>query len=68
MLLLLLQALLDEVAVLHQLADERIDLLEGERRLRAPLQVPAYKTIFVNFQFQRCPAGFFDSGQAELLR
>src|SRR5579885_1095649 len=68
LLLLLLQALLDEVAVLHQLADERIDLLEGERGLRAPLQVAAHEAIFVNLQFQGRRASFFDGGQAELLR
>ena len=67
LLLLLLQALLDEIAVLHQLADERIDLLEGEGRLGAPFQVAAYEAIFVHLQFQGRRASLFDGGQAELL-
>ncbi len=57
---LILQALLDEIAVVCQLANEKIDLLQGKGRLRASLQIAAAEAVFVNPQFERRCASFFD--------
>ena len=38
-------ALLDQVAILGQFTDERIDLAQRQRRLRAALQIAAHEAI-----------------------
>jgi len=45
--------LLDQVAILAQFADERIDLPQSERSLWIALQIAAYEAILGDAQFQR---------------
>ena len=48
----LLRAGLNEIAVQRELADERIDLAQLQRQLRAMFQVAAYEVIFTRACFQ----------------
>src|SRR6266702_3442711 len=63
----LLSSVVDEVAVLHQLADQGIDLLQTEWGLRAAFQIAADETVFLHSHFQRSSAGFIDRRGAVLL-
>ena len=60
-------ALLDQVAILGQFADERIDLSQTEWRLRAALQIAAHEAILGNAEILRRCAGIFASRAAILL-
>src|ERR1039458_1242750 len=63
----LLGFVVDEVAVLHQLADQGIDLLQTEWGLGAAFQIAADKAIFLDSHFQRSGAGLIDRRGAVLL-
>src|SRR6202140_2169917 len=63
----LLGSVVDEVAVLHQFADQRIDLLQTEWGLRAAFQIAADEAVFLNSHVQRSGAGFIDRHGAVLL-
>src|SRR6266567_9395734 len=52
-----LDALLDQVAILDQFTDERIDLAQGKRDLWAALQKTAHEAVLGHTQFQRLRAG-----------
>src|ERR1019366_3401427 len=62
-----LESLLDQVAILGQFADERIDLPQGQRGLLAALQITPHELILAHAQFQRCFAGLVASRTAVLL-
>jgi hypothetical protein len=59
-------ALLDEVAILSQFADQWIDLPQTERGLRTALQIAAHEAIFGNAQLQRRRASTV-AGRAAIL-
>jgi hypothetical protein len=61
-------ALLDQVAILGQFADQWIDLPQAERCLRPALQIAAYEAILGNAQLQRRCTGIVASHAAILLR
>jgi hypothetical protein len=67
LLFLLLHTLLNEFAVVHQFADQGIDLLQAQWSLRMSFQIAAHEAIFVHLQFEGGGAGFLDGGQSELL-
>jgi hypothetical protein len=50
----------DEIAVLGEFADERVDLPQGERRAWYALQVAAHEPIGGLAEVARCGAGFVD--------
>jgi hypothetical protein len=50
-------ALLDQIAILGQIADEWIDLPQSERSLRTALQIAAHEAILGDVQFQRRRTG-----------
>ena len=52
-----MDALLDQVAILSQLTDERIDLPQREWCLRTALQIAAYKAILGDALLQRRRTG-----------
>ena len=58
---------MDQIAVLHQFADEGIDLVQGEWQLRAALEVAAHKVILVDAHFQRRGTGIINHYRSELL-
>ena len=60
-------ALLDEVAILGQFADQWIDLPQRERSLRSALQIAAHEAILGDAQFQRRRTGIVASCAAILL-
>src|SRR5579863_1811215 len=60
-------ALLNQVAILGQLADERIDLAQSQWRLRAAFEIPANETVLGHSQFQGRGTGFLRGGTAILL-
>jgi hypothetical protein len=62
---LLLNFDVDEVAILSQFADERIDL--AKRELWTTFQVSADKTVFIDAQFESGRARILDRGNAELF-
>ena len=57
----------DEVAVLGQLADQRIDLVQAQRQLRVALQVAAHEAVLIGAHFERGGAGIVDAGNAVFL-
>jgi hypothetical protein len=57
---------LDQVAILRQLADERIDLLQAQRGLWLAFQITTYEAILGNTQFQRSRTGVV-AGRAAVL-
>src|SRR5665647_2261911 len=57
----------DEVAVLGQLADQRIDLVQAQRKLRLALQVAAHEAVLMGAHFERRGAGIVDAGNAVFL-
>jgi hypothetical protein len=58
---------INKVAVLHQLANQGIHLLQTEWGLRVALQIAADKAVFLHSHLQRSGAGFIDRGCAVLL-
>jgi hypothetical protein len=60
-------ALLDQVAILGQLADERIDLAQSQWRLRAAFEIPAHEAVLGHSQFQGRGAGFLRRAQPYFL-
>jgi hypothetical protein len=60
-------ALLDQVAILAQFADKRIDLPQTERSLRAAFQITAHETILGDAQVQCRRASVVRSRAAILL-
>src|SRR5208337_3150081 len=60
-------ALLDQVAILAEFADEWIDLSESERSLWTALQIAAYEPVLGDTQFQRRRTGIVRSHAAILL-
>ena len=62
---LLLDFDVDEIAVLVQFTDERIDL--SERQLWPALQITANEAVFVNAKFERSGASILDGVESELL-
>jgi hypothetical protein len=65
--LLLLGSVVDEIAVLDQFADQRIDLLQSQGCLGATFKVAADKPIFLHSHFECGSASVVDSGGTELL-
>ncbi|HET7207770.1 MAG TPA: hypothetical protein VFI95_14430 [Terriglobales bacterium] len=59
--------LVDEIAVLHEFADQGIDLLQTERGLRTAFQIPADETVFLNSHLQRGGAGLVGGGSTVFL-
>jgi hypothetical protein len=62
---LLLDFDIDQIAVLNEFTDERIDLTK--RQLRLALQITADEAVFVDTEFQRGGAGILDGRDTELL-
>src|SRR5271156_1078180 len=60
-------ALLDQVAILAEFADEWIDLSQSERSLRTALQIAAYEPILGDAQLQRRRTGIVGGHSAILL-
>ena len=65
--LYLLGFVIDEVAVLHQFADQGIDLVQAEWGLRTTFQIAADEAVFMHAHFERGGAGFIDCRGAVLL-
>src|ERR1035438_5940204 len=63
----LLGFVVDEVAVLHQLADQGIDLVQTQWSLRAAFQIAADEAIFLHSHVERGGASFIDRRGAVLL-
>jgi hypothetical protein len=55
----------DEIAVLDQFANERVDLPQG--KLWATFEIATNEAEFMHAHFQSNRAGIFDRGGAELL-
>src|SRR5260370_10828685 len=64
---LLLCSLMDQIAVLHQFTDQRIDLVQAERELWLALEVATHKVVLVHAHFQRRRASLIDHCRTELL-
>src|SRR5712691_1689347 len=64
---LLLRSLMDQIAVLHQFPDQRIDLVQAEWELRLPLEVAPHKVVLVHAHFQSRRAGLISHCRTELL-
>src|ERR1039457_7163182 len=58
--LYLLGSVINKVAVLHQLTDQGIHLLQTERGLRVALQIAPDEAVFLHSHLQRSGAGFID--------
>jgi hypothetical protein len=56
---------IDEIAILHEFADERIDLLQAEWGLGATFQIAAHEAIFLDAHLQRSSAGFLERENPE---
>src|SRR5271165_5702599 len=65
--LYLLGSVVNQVAVLHQLANQRIHLLQTEWGLRVALQIAPDKAVFLHSHLQRSGAGFIDRRCSVLL-
>ena len=59
--------MIDEVAILHQFADQGIDLLQTEWGLWTALPIAADEAVFLHSHLQRGSAGFVHSCRAILL-
>ena len=55
---------MDQLTVVDQFADQRVDLAQTEGGLRTTLQVAAHETIFVHAHLEGCGASFIDGGRA----
>jgi hypothetical protein len=58
----------NQIAILHQLADEGIDLLQTEWGWWATLQIAADEAIFLNSHVQRGGASFISGCRAIFFR
>src|SRR6266446_10595013 len=58
---------MDQITVVHQFADQGIDLAQTERGLRTTLKVAPHETIFVHAHLEGCSASFIDGCGAELF-
>ena len=58
---------MDQVAILGEFADKRIDLSQAQRGLRTALQIAAHELVLPYAQFQRRGAGLVASRSAVLL-
>lgn len=58
---------MDQIAVLHQFADQRIDLVQAEGKLWLALEVATHKVVLVHAHFQSRRAGLIDHCRTELL-
>jgi hypothetical protein len=61
----LLGSEVNEIAVVDQFANERVDLPQG--KLWGPFEIATNEAEFVHAHFQRGRAGILDRGGAELL-
>ncbi len=59
--------MVDEIAVLHEFADQGIDLLQTEWGLRTAFQIAADEALFLDAHLQRSGTGFLGGGRAVLL-
>ena len=64
---MLLGFLLNQIAILDEIADERINLLEGKRSRWTVLQVMPNEAILVDSHLQSQGTSFLDRRRAELL-
>ena len=62
-----MDSLLDQVAILHQFADERIDLAQTQGRLRAALQDTSHEAVLGHAQLQGHGAGLIGGRAAVFL-
>jgi len=58
---------MDQIAVLHQFPDQRIDLVQAEWERRLPLEVAPHKVVLVHAHFQSRRTGLIDHCRTELL-
>src|SRR5437016_2279088 len=58
---------MDQITVVHQFADQGIDLAQTERGLRTTLKIATHETIFVHAHLQGCSASFLDGCGAILF-
>ena len=58
---------MDQITVVHQFADQGIDLAQTEGGLRATLEVAPHETIFVHAHLEGGRASFIDSSDAILF-
>src|ERR1039458_6417528 len=58
---------MDQITVMHQFADQGIDLAQTERGLRTTLKVATHETIFVHAHLEGCSATFIDGSGAVLF-
>jgi len=58
---------MDQIAVLHQFTDQRIDLVQAEGELRLALEIATDKVVLVHAHFQRRRASIIDHCGTELL-
>src|SRR5688572_28097650 len=65
---MLLRDAIDEIAVLGELSDERVDLTKRERRRRLTLQIATHETVRRHTEAERCGACVVDRSSAVLAR
>ena len=58
---------MDQITVVHQFADQRIDLAQTEGGLRTTLKVATHETIFVHAHLQGGRTSFIDGSGAVLF-
>jgi hypothetical protein len=63
----LFRSVVDEIAVLHEFADQGIDLLQTEWGLWAAFQIATHEAVFFHAYLQRCGAGLINRGRTILF-
>jgi hypothetical protein len=63
----ILGSVVDEIAILHQFADQRIDLLQTEWGLGTAFQIATNEAVLLDSHLQGGRAGLVDGGRAVLL-
>src|SRR5579862_1761218 len=58
---------MDQITVVHQFADQGIDLAPTEGGLQTTLKVATHETVFVHAHLEGCRASFIDGGDAILF-
>jgi len=58
---------MDQIAVLHEFADQRIDLVQAKRELRLPLEIATDKVVLVHTHVEGCGTGIINHCRPELL-
>ena len=58
---------MDQITVVHQFADQGIDLAQTERGRGTTLEVAPHETIFVHAHLEGCRASFIDGSDAILF-